>query len=114
MKTLIQNSVIAGIVFCNLCLSQDSHAQSGGYYGQSDPYAESERREMERQRMKLDEQRMLLEQERLRIQEGIPAKAVKESCPAGYQPSQNKCSEGERKKGCKDVRLPGGLGCVSR
>ncbi len=39
------------------------------------------------------------------------ARAV-ERCPSGYTPSENKCTQQERKKGCKDIRQPGGLGCV--
>jgi|GEM_PF-1601128 len=35
-------------------------------------------------------------------------------CPAGFQPSEQKCSPDERRRGCKDVRTPSGLGCVKR
>ncbi len=42
---------------------------------------------------------------------GQPAR---ESCPPGFTPSEQKCSPQERARGCKDVRLPGGLGCVRR
>lgn len=35
-------------------------------------------------------------------------------CPAGFQPSEQKCSPQERQRGCKDIRLPSGLGCVKR
>jgi hypothetical protein len=35
-------------------------------------------------------------------------------CPAGFEPSEQKCSPRERQNGCKDVRLPSGLGCVKR
>lgn len=38
----------------------------------------------------------------------------KETCPAGFTPSERKCTDKERRNGCKDVRLPGGLGCVKR
>lgn len=38
----------------------------------------------------------------------------KETCPAGFTPSERKCSDKERRNGCKDIRLPGGLGCVKR
>jgi hypothetical protein len=37
-----------------------------------------------------------------------------ERCPAGFQPSEQKCSPDERRRGCKDIRLPNGLGCVRR
>lgn len=35
-------------------------------------------------------------------------------CPSGYQPSERKCTAEERKRGCKDMRLSNGLGCVRR
>jgi len=35
-------------------------------------------------------------------------------CPAGFQPSERKCSPDERRRGCKDIRTPSGLGCVNR
>ena len=37
-----------------------------------------------------------------------------EHCPSGFSPSEKKCSNEERRRGCKDMRLPGGLGCVRR
>ena len=40
--------------------------------------------------------------------------ATREECPAGFRPSEQKCSPEERRRGCKDMRLPGGLGCVRR
>ena len=35
-------------------------------------------------------------------------------CPQGYQQSEQKCSDEERRRGCKDVRLNSGIGCVRR
>jgi hypothetical protein len=35
-------------------------------------------------------------------------------CPPGFSPSERKCSQQERRNGCRDVRTPSGLGCVSR
>lgn len=43
-----------------------------------------------------------------------PPVAVREQCPPGFSPSEQKCSPEERRRGCKDIRLPGGLGCVRR
>lgn len=40
--------------------------------------------------------------------------ASREQCPPGFSPSERKCSHEERRRGCKDMRLPGGLGCVHR
>ena len=37
-----------------------------------------------------------------------------QSCPPGFRPSEQKCSPEERRRGCKDMRLPNGLGCVKR
>lgn len=39
---------------------------------------------------------------------------VAEHCPSGFRPSEDKCRPEERRKGCKDIRMPGGLGCVNR
>jgi hypothetical protein len=41
-------------------------------------------------------------------------KAPQESCPPGFQVSERRCSDKERKNGCKDIRLNNGLGCVKR
>lgn len=51
-----------------------------------------------------------------RAQESALAKVQprQEQCPAGFRPSEQKCSVEERRRGCKDMRLPGGLGCVKR
>ena len=35
-------------------------------------------------------------------------------CPSGFSPSEQKCTPQERQRGCKDIRLPSGLGCVKR
>ena len=43
-----------------------------------------------------------------------PGVNAQERCPAGFQPSEQRCSPQERARGCKDIRLPNGLGCVSR
>lgn len=43
-----------------------------------------------------------------------PPPPPREHCPSGFSPSEQKCSSEERKHGCKDIRLPGGLGCVRR
>ena len=37
-----------------------------------------------------------------------------ERCPQGYQQSEQKCSNEERRRGCKDIRLDSGMGCVRR
>lgn len=37
-----------------------------------------------------------------------------ERCPQGFQQSEQKCSNEERRRGCKDMRLDNGIGCVKR
>ncbi|MCO6431349.1 MAG: hypothetical protein J5J00_10850 [Deltaproteobacteria bacterium] len=43
-----------------------------------------------------------------------PAAQNNHRCPPGFQQSEQKCSQKERKHGCKDIRLPNGIGCVKR
>lgn len=100
----------------------------GGYYGGGyDPYYNANRRErdrLERERERLEEERERLERERDRQRERDrwspppppPAARppVQDRCPPGFSPSENKCSKEERKRGCQDVRLNSGLGCVKR
>ena len=104
----------------------------GGYYGSpgyynNNPYGNGnydsrERRELERERARLEEERRRLEKERDRPNYSYPQpttrptyqRPVQESCPSGFSPSEQKCSPEERRRGCRDMRLPGGLGCVSR
>lgn len=40
--------------------------------------------------------------------------AAREHCPAGFSPREQRCSPAERAKGCRDVRLSSGMGCVKR
>jgi len=97
---------------------------SGSSYG--DPYYDSayydreERRRLERERDRLEDERERLERERERAESQRPSappvarQPARESCPSGFSPSERKCSNDERRRGCRDIRLPGGLGCVSR
>lgn len=75
-------------------------------------------RELERERRRLEEERRRLEEERERNNYRPPPPPPPprpiERCPSGFSPSENKCSTEERRRGCRDMRLPGGLGCVSR
>lgn len=101
----------------------------GGYrdgYRQDD--IRRERRELDRERDRLEAERDALErqrreEERQRREEERreqyqppfrPQPPVREVCPSGFSPSEQKCSPDERRRGCKDIRLPGGLGCVRR
>jgi hypothetical protein len=116
----------------------------GGYYGSRDPYYDNSRRDgyynddydrerhqarRERERLEDERERAQSERERLeqerRAIEAERARAAaerqrqenhrrEERCPSGFSPSERKCSDKERRNGCRDMRLPGGLGCVSR
>jgi hypothetical protein len=66
-----------------------------------------------------ERRRLQREREQLEAQQRHPAPPPpqtyrRESCPGGFRPSEQKCSPQERRKGCQDMRLPGGLGCVRR
>lgn len=103
-----------------------SGGYSGGYrdngYGRRhdsdyDRRDRHERRDLERERDRVEEERRHLEEERRRHeaeQQREHQQRREERCPSGYQPSENKCSTEERRRGCSDMRLPGGLGCVRR
>lgn len=95
----------------------------GGYYGggYNDPYRnrrERERLEEERERLERERERLERERQRQRYPESQPVPrppaASYDRCPAGFSPSENKCSRAERERGCKDIRMPSGLGCVKR
>lgn len=84
-----------------------------------------ERRELDRERDRLEAERDALERQRReeerqrreeeRREQYQPQRPpVREVCPSGFSPSEQKCSPDERRRGCKDIRLPGGLGCVRR
>ena len=103
------------------------YGNSGGYYGDPynrDPYYRDDRREAQRERERLEQERERLEEERRRLererdryQNPPPPPAARpqpDRCPPGFSPSENKCSPEVRKRGCKDIRMPSGLGCVHR
>jgi len=106
----------------------------GGYYG-GDPYYGSapyyggtsyqdrrERERLEEERRRIERERERLERERERqdmYRPPAPPPAPRppanyERCPAGFSPSEIKCSKEERRNGCKDIRMSSGLGCVKR
>lgn len=85
-------------------------------YPSGNYYQERERQRLREERRELERERARLEKEREREHERRKRHAAKqqrkpESCPAGYRPGR--CESKERKRGCKDMRLPGGLGCRS-
>lgn len=76
---------------------------------------EQERERAEAERRRLEDERRRAEEERRRDSWRPPPQVrVEEHCPSGFSPSEQKCSKEERRRGCRDMRLPGGLGCVSR
>lgn len=93
---------------------------NGGYY---DPYYNNnrhreqqlnrEQQELQDERRRIDAQRRELEAQR-QAERYTPPAPRQEHCPSGFSPSENKCSQSERRNGCRDMRLPGGLGCVRR
>ncbi len=98
---------------------------SGPYYGNGPSYGGSdyyrrEQRELDRERRRLEEERERLERERQRQQEPPtympPAsrQPIQDRCPPGFSPSEQKCSPEERRRGCRDIRLNSGMGCVDR
>ena len=98
----------------------------GGYYGNGynngynygDGYDRRERERLEEERRRLERERERLEQERQRQDvyrpPPPPPRPAPDRCPPGFSPSENKCSNEERRRGCKDIRMPSGLGCVHR
>lgn len=38
---------------------------------------------------------------------------ARETCPAGFVPGNHRCTQEERRRGCKDMRMPGGTTCSS-
>ena len=125
--------VLAGSL--NGCSNLNDPYGYGGPYGSPPPYYSGipfrggdgsfdaatsyrqERRELERERDRLADERRRLEQERARQHVSPPPQsrpANPDRCPPGFQPSELKCTPQERRKGCRDMRMPSGLGCVDR
>ncbi len=77
---------------------------------------DDERRELDRQKFELLQQQKRLDQERQerRHQERREQERQhqEDRCPAGWHPSERKCTKKERNAGCQDMRRPSGLGCV--
>ena len=110
------------IAFAAFIALSASQAFADNYYDRSDDRA---RYDIDREKDALDRERYDLERdkiaaERARIdaeRNNLSNNATANSpasCPAGFSRSENKCSNAERKHGCKDIRLSNGMGCVSR
>ena len=89
---------------------------NGGYGNGGYNNNRREQQELERERERLENERERLERERENVYRppAAPPRQVFERCPAGFSPSERKCTQDERRRGCRDMRLPGGLGCVDR
>jgi len=112
------------------------YGSSSGYGNSYDRSSSYERREIERERRRLDRERRELERERRNhehrrdnnrndgwrsnrhqntakpVQRIAPQPPKKVSCPSGFKPRRSKCSDAERRKGCRDTRSPSGQLCV--
>jgi len=104
-----------------------SNYPSGGYgsptYGSpynDDYYARRERDRLhdERERLREERRRLEREKENLALQNELhnsPQPLIhKEQCPHGFHETERKCSDSERKRGCKDIKMTGGLRCINR
>lgn len=96
------------------------YGNSYDYNDRSSYYNRKERDRLERERIELERERTRLERERLErerrndLRGAVPANPPAMTCPPGFSPSERKCTVEERRKGCRDMRLPNGLGCVDR
>lgn len=114
-----------GIMSCSN-MNDPYYNNSGRYYddGRYNPrytsgrdryYNERERDRIENERRDLAIERDRLERERERLERQKdrearrPAPQAPETCPSGWRPGS--CSKKDRKHGCKDKRMPRGLGC---
>ncbi len=71
--------------------------------------ARDERYELEREVERNRELRAQIERERVQQQS-----AAVEHCPQGFVPGNYRCTNEDRRRGCKDMRMPGGTTCNSR
>lgn len=82
----------------------------GSGYGNSWSGGKHKDLEYERQKLELERERLELEKEKAK-HEAATSQAP-DVCPAGFRPGR--CGDRERKKGCKDMRTPRGLGCRTK
>jgi hypothetical protein len=66
-----------------------------------------DRQALERDRAQLDRERRDFEKERARFYE---EQRGQDRCPSGYKPGR--CTDKQRRNGCKDFRTSSGLGCM--
>lgn len=134
LQTILKSLVLCTILAMTGCAEfNDPYGYGGGGYsppppyyggGYGDPYyrerererARHERHELDRERDRVAAERDRLEEARRRQEAAQyrPPAPSQDRCPPGFSPSEQKCSPDERRRGCKDIRLPSGLGCVRR
>ena len=104
----------------------------GGYNDRYDDRRDryEDRRERERERERREDERRRIEEERRRVEEErdryrnrppvmplpqvAPPPPPQERCPSGFQETNDKCSSAERKRGCRDIKMPSGRRCIDR
>ena len=69
--------------------------------------AEDERRRYEELRAQQEAQRQYQQHQQQQQQQ-------QERCPSGFHETSRKCSDDERRHGCKDIKTPSGLRCINR
>lgn len=95
---------------------------NGGYYGNSydrDRYeyerAREERRKLRDERERIEDERERLAAEQRRQEHARTPPPPKEQCPPGFRVNTGgRCTDKERKNGCRDIRMPGGLTCIDK
>lgn len=76
---------------------------------------EDEREELDAERRRLSEKRRRLEEhEQNHHQPSIAPPQPPAKCPPGFHPTTGRCSDKERKKGCKDIRVNSDLVCINK
>jgi hypothetical protein len=101
-------------------------------YGEQDYYYREQARQNQQEKWKLMRERERLQDERDRLERSqrwqtqtpsgyaLPQlnnnsrPPERERCPAGFHETTSRCSDRDRKKGCKDLKLPQGLRCINR
>ncbi|MCB0331499.1 MAG: hypothetical protein KDD70_17630 [Bdellovibrionales bacterium] len=122
---VLSTSFIGGCANLNDPYYNDPYDRGYGYppssYPARDYYRDRERDRIRDERQDLEEERRRVEDERRRLERQrererqqaqkpvYSAPPKRESCPSGWRPGR--CSTKDRKHGCKDMRMPGGLGC---
>ncbi len=101
-----------------------SPVYSQPYYSRDDYYNDRERDRLHHERHELEREQQRLDRERERFEREkqqqnnrpvapppVYSKPQPDRCPSGFRPGR--CTDKQRKHGCKDMRTSGGLGCMS-